>query len=193
MNSRGGINHVRAAIMLLVEIRVPLKWQNKYKIKEIKWWRQDIYACNSQKCLVRWVQFAPLCYHDGYCIPTPFMRGASSEVQCTTLGFGHNLILFNKLLNKTITVQSIILIKRQLCYCIFQQRPLIMWPLFTYVVCTTLYNSCRFRLMLIMSLLRLITCGLCNIKQAHEPNWVTVDTRCPPLHRWHFLELMCWP
>lgn len=110
----------------------------------------------------------------------PFIRGASSEVQCTTLGFGHNL--FNNLLNKIITAQSIILIKRQLCYCIVQQWSLKMWPLFTYVMYTILYNSCRFHLMF-MSLLRSITCGHCNIKQVHVLNWVTVDTTCPPLPR----------
>jgi hypothetical protein len=56
------------------------------------------------------------------------------------------------------------------------------WPLFTYVMCTTLHNSCRFHLMFIMSLLRSITCGLYTIKQAHALNWVTADTICPPLH-----------
>jgi len=91
--------------------------------------------------------------------------------------------MFNSLLNKTINEQSIILIKRQLCYCIVQQWSLKMWPLFIYVVYTTLYKSCRFHLMFIMSLLRSITCGHRNIKQAHALNWVTVDTTCPPFHR----------
>jgi hypothetical protein len=84
--------------------------------------------------------------------------------------------MFNNLLNKTITAQSIILIERQVCYCIVQQWSLKMWPLFTHVMCTTLYNSCRFHLMFIMSHLWSITCGLCNIQQAHALNWDTVDT-----------------
>jgi hypothetical protein len=90
--------------------------------------------------------------------------------------------MFNNLLNKTITANSLILIKRQLCHCTVQQWPLKKWPLFTYVMCTTSYNSCRFHLMFIMSLLWSITCGLCKIKLAHALNWVTVDTICPPLH-----------
>jgi hypothetical protein len=54
-----------------------------------------------------------------------------------------------------------------------------MWPLCTYVMYTTLYNSCRFHLMFIMSPLRPITCGHYNIKQVHVLNWVTVATTCP--------------